>query len=250
MLQPNRMIRTYFSFLTVFLLTSLGYGINPNLEVVINSCFDDTEVTHHFDAPPTVTCPGNVTVFCQNPDLPSLTPTATDDNGVVLQTYTLTGATTGSSPATGINDASSESFLFGVTTVTYYVEDAQGASDSCSFTVTITDNNPPLILCPPDISVDTDPGVCYAQIDNLGFATAWDSCSGIVLTRLNIPPMNQYPPGTTAVTWIVTDAAGNTASCVQNVTVTDNELPSIVCGPDITVNVSGGNCDTGKVSFV
>jgi len=44
-----------------------------------------------------------------------------------------------------------------------------------------------------------------------------------------------YPVGTTVVTWTATDAAGNPSSCLQNITVTDIEAPSIDCPPDISV---------------
>ncbi len=38
-----------------------------------------------------------------------------------------------------------------------------------------------------------------------------------------------YPVGTTVVTWTYTDAAGNSADCTMNVTVTDDEAPQIQC---------------------
>ncbi|MFD2824375.1 immunoglobulin-like domain-containing protein [Lacinutrix iliipiscaria] len=229
------------TFLILSLLTALTFGFTPNLVVELD-CSIETSVATKTYAPPTITCPGNVTVGCPHL-VPSLTPTTYDDVGVVLQTYTLSGATTGSSPSTGINDASSVTFLSGVTTVTYYVEDADGGSDSCSFNVTITDVTPPLLLCPDDLSVSNDPGECHAVLNSLGFATAWDSCSGISITRTGIPAGNEFPPGTTVVTWIVTDAAGNSTNCTQNVTVTDTEPPSLVCGPDVIANTSIGACD-------
>jgi hypothetical protein len=34
-----------------------------------------------------------------------------------------------------------------------------------------------------------------------------------------------FPIGVTTVTWTVTDNSGNTATCTQNVTVTDNVNP-------------------------
>jgi hypothetical protein len=57
----------------------------------------------------------------------------------------MTGATTGSSPATGINSVGTQTFNLGVTTVTYTARDAAGNSTSCSFTVTITDAQLPVI---------------------------------------------------------------------------------------------------------
>ncbi|MGL1888123.1 MAG: HYR domain-containing protein, partial [Reichenbachiella sp.] len=42
--------------------------------------------------------------------------------------------------------------------------------------------------------------------------------------------------GETTVTWTVTDDAGNTATCSQKVTVSDNEDPTITCAADATAN--------------
>ncbi|NND10922.1 MAG: HYR domain-containing protein, partial [Flavobacteriaceae bacterium] len=111
------MQKYYFTFFLLILSSLYGYG----------QCSPDT-------TSPTISCPSNVTVGCWH-QVPSLTPTVSDNcGGISLQTYVLTGATTGGSPATGIHDASSENFLAGTTTVTYYIEDSSGNSASCNFT--------------------------------------------------------------------------------------------------------------------
>ncbi|WP_042247377.1 HYR domain-containing protein, partial [Jejuia pallidilutea] len=55
-----------------------------------------------------------------------------------------------------------------------------------------------------------------------------------------------FPLGDTIVIWTVTDAAGNTTTCTQTVTVTDDEDPVIAtCPADVTANTSDdgtGNC--------
>ena len=38
-----------------------------------------------------------------------------------------------------------------------------------------------------------------------------------------------YPLGTTVITWMVTDSSGNVDSCMQSVTVEDNENPTVTC---------------------
>ncbi len=48
--------------------------------------------------------------------------------------------------------------------------------------------------------------------------------------------------GTTLVTYTLTDASGNTATCGFSVTVNDVEKPTLVCPPTIFVNLSGGEC--------
>jgi hypothetical protein len=45
-----------------------------------------------------------------------------------------------------------------------------------------------------------------------------------------------YPKGNTTVTWTATDAAGNTNTCQQTVTVNDNEKPTIQAPSSITIN--------------
>ena len=50
----------------------------------------------------------------------------------------MTGATIASSPVIGINNLSSYTFTWGITTVTYTVTDALGLTASCSFIVTVS----------------------------------------------------------------------------------------------------------------
>ncbi len=52
---------------------------------------------------------------------------------------------------------------------------------------------------------------------DLGSASALDNCDGALTPTNNAPP--SFPLGNTAVTWSATDAAGNTGTAAQNVTV-------------------------------
>ena len=48
------------------------------------------------------------------------------------------------------------------------------------------------------------------------------------------------------MTWTVTDGAGNTATCTQMITVTDDEFPTISCPGDVVTTTSTddtGDCD-------
>ncbi|NND76661.1 MAG: HYR domain-containing protein, partial [Flavobacteriales bacterium] len=58
-----------------------------------------------------------------------------------------------------------------------------------------------------------------------------------------------YPLGTTTVTWTVTDASGNTAICTQDITVTDDEDPTITCAADQTQSADVGLC-TAAVTVI
>src|SRR5678816_1375691 len=67
-------------------------------------------------------------------------------------------------------------------------------------------------------------GKCYATGVALGSPTTADNC-GVRSTTNDAP--SEFPVGNTTVTWTVTDIHGNTNTCQQTVTVTDNEQPTI-----------------------
>ena len=114
-----------------------------------------------------------------------------------------------------------DTFPVGTTTVTYTAKDPAGNETSYSFKVTVIDNTPPEITCPQDITVDSEPDKCGATVAFT--AQAWDNCevSSIkyYVGTLEITSPHFFPPGTTTVTAIATDPAGNTDSCAFNVTV-------------------------------
>jgi len=93
---------------------------------------------------PTVSCPANVSMTAAAGQTSAIVSTieATATDGCMLSSlsYQLAGATTGSSSATGINDASGSSFNVGVTTVTYTATDAANNSNTCSFDVEVLAN--------------------------------------------------------------------------------------------------------------
>ena len=75
----------------------------------------------------------------------------------------------------------------------------------------------------------------------LGTETAADNCS--VASVSNDAP-STYLFGATTVTWTVTDGTGNTAGCTQEVTVSDDEVPTMAC-QNITVELDA----TGNASI-
>jgi hypothetical protein len=108
----------------------------------------------------------------------------------------------------------------------------------------------PLITCPSDVTQDTDLGLCSANItipapitsDNCGVASVINDYNSTA------DASDSYPLGTTMVWWLVTDLNGNMSSCVQMVTVEDNEAPVITCPADITLEVNAGSCiATGSI---
>jgi hypothetical protein len=145
--------------------------------------------------------------------------------------------------------ASGTLFAPGTHTVTYTATDAVGNTSSCSFTITVTDNEAPTITCPADLSmVPTDAGICTASGLALGTATAMDNCLGAVsVTSSGIPAGGIFPLGATVITYTATDGV-QSASCMQTVTVVDLEDPVVMCPADFSVNTDPGMC-SAMVTF-
>ncbi|MFA9372429.1 MAG: ice-binding family protein [Labilibaculum antarcticum] len=73
--------------------------------------------------------------------------------------------------------------------------------------------------------------------------TAADKCTVLSVTN-DAPEVFQI--GTTTVTWTVTDALENAATCEQIVTVSDNEAPTIKAPGALTVSTDSGSCDAAS----
>ncbi|WP_353779982.1 HYR domain-containing protein [Winogradskyella sp. 3972H.M.0a.05] len=136
---------------------------------------------------------------------------------------------------------SGSSFPVGETVNTFMVTDASGNSQTCSFLVTVTDEEKPELECPADITVNNDPGNCSAIVNYAIVAS--DNCPGDVLTQTaGLPSGAAFPIGETLVSYTLTDAAGLTAHCSFIVTVIDSELPQITCPGDISVGTDDALC--------
>ena len=184
-------------------------------------------------------CPSNIVV--------------NNDPGVcgAVVTYNTPIGTDNCSGATTTQTAglpSGSTFPIGTTTNTFVVTDAAGHTTSCSFDVTVEDNEAPVITCVPNDSRNTDPGVCsYTVIGTEFDATFTDNCPSATIT-------NDYngtatlagetlPSGTTTVVWTVDDGNGQTATCSTDITVVDNQSPVITCVANQTRDTDPGVCN-------
>jgi hypothetical protein len=186
------------------------------VEAVGNIFFDISNQNFIVNAPPEITCPANVV-------------TSTDP-GACSAVVNFTATATDTDPVTvSCTPASGTAFAKGTTTVQCTATDSVGATDSCSFTVTVNDAENPVISCPGNIVTGNDPGQCSAIV-NPGTATATDNClvDSIAGTRSDGLPLNApYPVGTTTITWKATDTSNNMATCSQTIVVNDVEAPVI-----------------------
>jgi hypothetical protein len=183
-------------------------------------------ITVNDQTPPTLTCPADVTFTCASaipaPNIGSVT--ASDNcNGIPVVTF--------------VNDVTTNLTCINRLTITrtYRATDECGNSATCAQIITINDQTPPTITCPPAVTVTCAPDVPPANILEV---TATDNCNGIPTITFvsditsNQTCVNQY---TITRTYRATDACGNSNTCTQLILVNDLTPPSIICPADLSV---------------
>lgn len=168
------------------------------------------------------TCPSNLTLHAdpENCSVPvTYTATFTGPPETTIQ-YAFTGATSGTGSGTG----SGQYFNPGVTQVVLRVATSCG-TDSCKFIITVIDNIPPIVNCPPNQVL------CFTNTNQYSIPaiTASDKCGikDIIYTingatnRSGIGPnaSGAFNPGQSVVSWIVTDSAGNSSTCQTSIRI-------------------------------
>jgi gliding motility-associated-like protein len=153
---------------------------------------------------------------------------------------------------------SGDIFPVGVTTQTYEIVDQSGNNTLYSFTITIVDNQNPIITnCPANISVSTSQNSCNAVVNWTAPAIS-DNCPGVQYTVSNASG-STFTAGSTTVTYTATDVSNNTSTCSFTVTVTDNIAPVVPtlatvtgsCSVTVTPPTTTDNCSgviTGTAS--
>ncbi|MBS0009851.1 MAG: HYR domain-containing protein [Bacteroidales bacterium] len=207
-----------------------------------NSITVEQVISIHDLTPPTASNPATISVQCPAdvpaPDI-SLVNDAADNCGTPVITF--------------VNDVSDGNICPETITRTYAVSDACGNTITVQQLIIVDDDTNPVISnCPADILVSADPVTCDAVV-SWTEPTASDNCTLAGFTRSHIPGTN-FSVGTTVVSYTATDACGNTATCVFNITVVDQEDPVITtCAADRILPVDN-NCQaltpdlTGEVT--
>ncbi|MBK7175104.1 MAG: HYR domain-containing protein [Bacteroidales bacterium] len=188
---------------------------------------------------PTICDQSTVTITIVDNELPTIAcppvvNTVTDAGLCTASGVSLgTAITTDNCQVSSLTNNAPSTYPVGSTTVTWTVMDASGQTATCDQLVIVTDNQPPSIICPANITVQANSGQTFASGVELGIPVTSDNC-GIASTVNNSP--TQFPLGITWVTWTVTDINGLSDTCHQSVLVTDNQLPVILCPPTITIS--------------
>ncbi|MDX1409103.1 MAG: CHRD domain-containing protein, partial [Saprospiraceae bacterium] len=134
-------------------------------------------------------------------------------------------------------------------TRTWTATDACGNSTSCVQTITLEDTTPPMITCPANVTVQCDETTDPATT---GMATATDNCDAMpMVTYSDLATPGNCPQESMIMrTWTATDVCGNTATCVQTISVVDTTPPTITCPTDVTVECDDSTdpMDTGMAT--
>jgi len=113
-------------------------------------------------------------------------------------------------------------------TITLTADDGFGNTSSCSFQLTLQDNTPPTIACPPAQQIDSGDDCGFTLPDYRSLATQDDNCGAGTLTVVQSPSPDSIINGlnvTTEVVLTVMDVAGNSTSCTFTTTTVSPTPP-------------------------
>ncbi|MFN7832451.1 MAG: HYR domain-containing protein, partial [Bacteroidota bacterium] len=140
----------------------------------------------------------------------------------------------------------------GTHVVTLTVSDRHGNTASCTSTVTVQDLTPPVVYCRNTTKALNTSGAVTISSGDLD-AGSYDSCNGQLVFSPATVNYTCADLGTNQVVLTVTDANGNSASCISQVSVIDITAPVALCR-DVTavldasgqVTVSSAQLDNGS----
>jgi len=234
--------------ITSFDCTNLGE--NTVLLTVTNTNGDTASanaiVTIQDNMIPVITCPNDIIVNIDTGSCGAIVtftaPTFTDNCNVVVEQ--IAGLPSGSE------------FSQGITTNTFQIVDSAGNIATCSFTVTVEDDNIPEITCINDIVIANDIGSCGAIV-TFADPIFTDNCSVVMEQILGLPSGSEFPPGVTTNTFEVVDGAGNNVSCSFTVTVNSAKAPTVISqnisiqlDENGIVSINPADVDSGSFSCV
>ncbi len=206
--------RTFTVYFTI--LDECGNGSVDQFVCIVNI---------HDDIAPVITCPGDVSIDCEESTSPDSTgvASATDDCQLDV-TITFTD-----SIAPG---ACPQEYII---TRTWTADDSCGNTSTCIQTITVFDDTAPIVICTADVTIQ-----CASEVPapNTEAVISSDNCGGApTITHegdliTNMTCVNRF---TIIRTYRATDECGNSATCNQTITVFDSIPPNVNLGqaPDL-----------------
>ncbi|MCF8275087.1 MAG: choice-of-anchor L domain-containing protein [Flavobacteriales bacterium] len=136
--------------------------------------------------------------------------------------------------------------------ITLTVSDQSGNTDNCVAVITVLDTISPVIAnCPADIQFTPDSSDCTPSV-TWTEPTESDNCT--VTMTSNFQSGDNFPVGTTTVTYDAEDQSGNTAACSFTITIQPSAVvvevssPTLACGYNISCNGADDGEATANVS--
>ncbi len=131
--------------------------------------------------------------------------------------------------------------------MTITVEDEDGLSTDCTFTLTVVDDEDPTITdCPVSATVIVDASCTYTLPDYTTGVTVEDNCTATVdLIITQVPSAGTVLSGdgtSQLVTITVADANGNTDDCTFTLTLDDDTAPAIATCPSDVMTAGYSIC--------
>jgi hypothetical protein len=246
--------------------TPVAIGVHTATVSIANNDIANNPYTFDIKAelvcttPVFVACPNNQTANTTSGQCTAVVSYTATVSGLPTPTitYTFTGATTASGSGTG----SGSTFNKGVTNVVITASNSCASNVICSFTVTVTDNEPPAITCPDPVSINTDSGLCTgtttltapAVSDNCtnSFGNALNFSGGYVDVpdALSLNLINQW----TLEAWVKLSSTGFQQSLIEKYTCSSNNgyILRVTPGSNLQAYAAsgcGGGIVTGTTSL-
>ncbi len=219
-------------------------GTTPTVTLLItdasgndNSCTATITILDTF--PPTAICQ-NATVYVNGAGVATVTANSLNNNS--------TDVCTGNNLVFTINGNATANFdcddiATNPNSVTLTVTDTNGNSSNCTANVTVLDTLDPVVNCAsPTAYLDANGLITVTTTELTGSSS--DNCivvdssiNVIGITSITYTCAAIFTPQTPQL--IVTDAAGNTASCVATVNVVDSVTPTALCEATYTAVLDG-----------
>ncbi|MEK6971713.1 MAG: HYR domain-containing protein, partial [Thermoproteota archaeon] len=134
---------------------------------------------------------------------------------------------------TSITNDAPQVFPFGLTTITWTIQDKAGNNVNATQQVSVIDTTAPSVVAPDNLVIEAVSS--NNNIVDLGNTIATDEVEVSSITN-NAPSV--FSLGETIVTWTATDSSGNSVNATQTVTVVDTTAPTIETLPLITVEAT------------
>jgi len=214
---------------------------------------------------PTFACPADYTISTNGSSCEAsvLLPSVDAYDNCSAQSALTYGVAYGNGPALNTNGGLAQLQL-GANIITYTVYDECLNLNSCTFTITVADNTPPVVICDQNTTVAlTSDGCAYVHASVFDDGS-YDECTDVTFT---VRRMDDGVPcetnsnctqeddelfdsyvrfccvdqaGDVMVVLRATDANGNVNDCMVNVEVQDKLAPTVTCPGPMQVN-----CDFG-----